>query len=660
MTELRRIARALATFDDAGLDGELVASARAALERSPERFFPLASETDAALRLEAVVSVRLSIVHAELNPREVGAERARRACVVVRALEAREHSLALDPALSDEDRLRYETLRFFHPTPRFADPSAGTSVARSTALAQLLARWEARPEAEVPLLTWFGRKARQHAMFYRFGFGIPLYAARATRMRKRLPATLATHPGIRETYRAIEQLGPVLDNFVFDRPLTAAFVDHVVVADFAFLYMQLADELVDNLARLGGERALRALLDGEDPASIALAPLEELDASRLSAAGIDPLAPIVKYGLTLLELVERLRALHGALADALRACPDVVARRAEVRAFFHHCFATFLDELELARLSGQPRLDAIPYEDVAWHFHRKNDVVMTRFMALRAHLLGLDPRSWSRPLRRFGALLASFQIFDDMKDVGVDLGHQPCYPLFLARSADDGDLGRLEGRLVGMELALDRNEVPELGVLAARTMRDCLRWARLLARYRFDWFVRYVADTRWRRNWLVRNGSFHRPAVDRSIERSALAHSRIETGVPSLDALFRALAVVGPRLANGRCDEGVVSYAIDLVGYDHGGALFLAALPDVGFAYRFVNLRMTLTEAERTRLAARLAARHPHASALGLAGLRAETSADFAAAAARLLGRPLPALGHAGSLQRSPMVGDAG
>ena len=57
--------------------------------------------------------------------------------------------------------------------------------------------------------------------------------------------------------------------------------------------------------------------------------------------------------------------------------------------------------------------------DVQWHFYRKNNLVMMRWMALRARLLGLDPAEHVAAIQRWGDVLATFQIFDDRRIILV-------------------------------------------------------------------------------------------------------------------------------------------------------------------------------------------------------------------------------------------------
>jgi len=615
----------------ATIDLRLVDDARRALLDGPHRFVRIDEQHPV---LEGVLNLRRAITHRSINPLDVGSERAHRACTAVRLLDDLERELAseLDDARA---RLAYDTARFLNPPPPFTgapidEPGEGV-------LADLVERWErerARPE---PLLPWLARKAKQHFQFYRIGFAFPLYEGRRRRIAARLPASVRSNEGMRETFEALEQLGPVLDNFVFDCGPTACFRDDVAIADLVFLLMQLADELVDNLAKLGGRGALDGLLgahfDCAARASV-FVPFEDLTAASLRSVGIDPESAIPKYELSVAALIAVIAELRSALVLSIDRVASAARIRTKVRDFFHHCFATFLDELELPRLAGTTRLDRLPRGAVAWHFHRKNDEVMARWLGLRATLLGLDETAMPDVLASWGQLLASFQIFDDLKDVAVDLGHQPNYAVAIAARHHPHELAFLEHGFGSRDLSLDRNDVMELAVRMPGTIRDCLRLGRLLALSSFDWFLDYVADYRWRRNWLVRSRSFHRAPPpnrgDRPIELGALGcyEGVIDSGVPIIDAIFRYLAATEGSIARRELDDETLGFVLDVVGYDHGGAVLAALFPRIRAMYRFLNLRMRMTSGERADVLRRVVAHHRAASERALVGLRVATGSD--------------------------------
>lgn len=647
----RRIDAALGEALAAAGEDEALASfateARAALTSGPHRYERLAPEASVAaplLRLEGVLNLRLAVMHTSLNPLEVGRLRAADARRVLVRLDALERELAIQ--ITDDDaRLRYDTLRFLHPSPPFTGVPADDPGPRT--LPALVDRWEAVRARPEPFLPWLGRKAKQHWQFWRIGLSFPLYAARMRRIRRALPKRLADNAVARDTFHALEQLGPILDNFVFDRGPSAAFVDDVAITDFAFLYMQLADELVDNLVKLGGAGALARLLDahyGQGSRGAVFVPLEDLTPGSLSKAGIDPESPIAKYGMSVAALVAALAELRGVLLARLdrRGSTEL---RAEVSAFFHHCFATFLDELELPELAGARRLDLLPYAEVAFHFHRKNHEVMTRWMVLRARVLGLSPIDLATPIARWGVLLASFQIFDDMKDVAVDLGHQPSYAIELAHRLHPRELDWLETTFGAREHSLDRNDVTHLNVAMAGTIRDCMRWSRLLALASYDWFLDYVSDYRWRRNWLVRARSFHAvPKRDIPIESGPLSpYADIDSGVPIVDALFRFAAAVFPTLDEGHITDEGLAFALDAIAYDHDGAIHRALFPDIPAMYAFANLRMRIPSAAKAQILRHVVAKHRAASIRALCALRASTgSTDQTFRLAHALHLPVP------------------
>src|SRR5690606_34948748 len=219
--------------------------------------------------------------------------------------------------------------------------------------------------------------------------------------------------------------------------------------------------------------------------------------------------PVPKYATTLGGMLEALAALRAALEDSLRVLEDGGRHRARVRTFFDHCFSTFVDELHLPTLFAPTPLDRLPLAETQWHGYRKNNLVMMRSVALRMELLGVPVDAHLSALRAWGHVLSSFQVFDDMKDLFLDLGLQPSYPLQLAATHAPEEYAAIERAAPTQRRALDQDEPPSLARLAPKTILRCLQLARLMAHAHFDWLTHYVVDYRWRRSWLVRARAFH-------------------------------------------------------------------------------------------------------------------------------------------------------
>src|SRR5690606_19465151 len=103
----------------------------------------------------------------------------------------------------------------------------------------------------------------------------------------------------------------------------------------------------------------------------------------------------------------------------------------------------------------------------------------------------------------------TFQIFDDLKDLAVDLGKQPNYALQIASSTYPHELARAEDRFKGRSEGLRVADIPWVNLKMPATTLACFRLVKLIARAHFSWFEDYVVDLRWRRNWLVRRGNFN-------------------------------------------------------------------------------------------------------------------------------------------------------
>ena len=621
-------------------------------ERSRDRRKGHAADPGDADVLRGILAIRLYVMHEELNPLVTSEESVQRARCLLGWLAG--HEAEARRAVPDASfvALRYDTLAALNPPPDLTptasqDRSLGPGPVRG-----LVSRWERARAAEPWTITW-RKKLAQQADFYRHFASMPAYALRRRRIRSALTPALRENPIVMETFSAIEQVGPIVDGFVF-RARGHKLASAAGLSDLAFLYMQMADELVDNLVHHLGTDGVRALVDDIYPRASRAAlfiPFEDLDARTLTRAGLDPETAIPKYDTDvrgMLALLAELREImlgwiHELQAAGPRRVPNVSA---EVQAFFHHCFATYLDELFLPSVAGSRTLDQLPIEDVQWHFYRKNNVVMMRFMALRARLTGLLPAREGVVLERWGYLLATFQIFDDMKDVWVDLGFQPNYALQTARQYFPAEYDFLARRAPDEARGVLRDEVRWLNTRIPRTILHCVRLSRLMALSCFDYLALYAWDHRWRRNWMGRLHSFNREgAAPHALEALRDDRALFDSGVSAIDALlaflFRAAERGMEGLADGRpqreASDEALSFALDVLAYDHPGSVYRAAMPSLRRAYRYLTLRMMLPAAEKVALLSRLLRRHRGAWERGLEQWAAHADAPRVPARLRTL-----------------------
>lgn len=666
----------------------LFAEATEALRDAPYRVYPLGERAGEAALLSGLLSLRLHVMHEALNPlvtseRAVASARRLTLFLYEREQRAREAHTAQRRESSGAQRgtkpcvrpdlvgLRYDTLAALNPPPRAlleADPSPETALAQRTdtlapaPIAELVERWEAARAAET-LGEYLRKKLAQNVDFFRHGFSLPAYWWRRRRIRRALTPALRENAVVMETFFAIEQVGPIIDGFVF-RARGSQLSRAAGVADFAFLYMQMADELVDNLVHHLGAEGVLALVAEHYPRSLRgalLIPFENLSDEALLAAGLDPATPIPKYRVSFSGMMSLLRDLHGLLlletqsAEAT-GCPRVAA---ELQDFFHHCFGTYLDELYLPSIAtGTQTLDQLPLSDVQWHFFRKNNLVMMRYMALRARLTGLDPAEHGLSLQRWGYLLATFQVFDDMKDVWVDFGFQPNYALQSAAKLFPEDYAWLGENLAlasntsGAPAGVTRDEVTWLNAHVPRTILHCFRLSRLMALFCFDYLAMYAWDHRWRKNWMGRYRAFNPEGPSESTARAWLDAGRRaaatgDTAADTFFALCQQLASASDELGG---DERL-AFLLDALAYEHASSVYRATLPSPRRFYRYATLRMMLPAREKVALLQRWLRQHAAAARVGIAALRSVEGP--AATSARALAHTLEGMLE-GSVARTP------
>jgi len=570
------------------------------LVRHPYMRAALGGSSALAADLENVMSTRLCLLHTEgVKPGKTGELERKLRCWETRLADA----VAAEPD-SGQTLLRYETALLLHPTPG-TDQSAATVSARR---ARATSMWE-QSRANRPAKTLWADKLQQNRDFFRHGAMLPFYWARRHRIRKLVPRAVLEHDALRETFFAIEQIGPLVDNFAFHGAAGLQLSTRVALADIAFLYMQLADEFLDELAAAaGGHDAAGKVVRAVYRADMSQRPLSDLTLHGLRREGIDPDAHVTKFGLSLSALFGQLDELACVIDDLLEGADGGVIHAAHL--FLHHCFQTYLDEVELCEASPGRRADRLPLRSAAWHFYRKNNMVMMLWLDLRARLLGLAPADHADVIRRWGYLLAAFQIFDDLKDIALDLGKQPSYPLQIAANDFPTEFAWLERRFGSQRAPVTRDQVLEVNLGASQTVLQCMQWSRLIALAHFDNALLYVSDQRWRKSWTRRRRSFN-----------PVGTTTARVRMHAVDRLVRVLLATRARDARGVIDDERLAFALDATAYDGSWQIYLAIFPNIRAMYRFATLRMWMTAQEKARAARRLLRRYPRARANALLDL---------------------------------------
>jgi hypothetical protein len=568
------------------------------LSRHPYMRADLGSAGPIANELEGVLSTRLALLHTE------GASEAATLLGKLRAWEAELAEAVADEEGSGEARLRYETTLLLHPEPRRRDQPEATA----TNVTRITIEWE-RVRSSRSTKQVLAEKAAQTRDFFRHGTILPVYWLRRRKVRKLLPSVVMDNPALRKTFFAVEQIGPLVDNFAFKGAAAAPVSTSVALADTAFLYMQLADEFLDELAAaVGGHDAAGRLVRSLYRDDTAERPLCDLSLAHLRQLGVWPDAHTTKFGITLSELFDTLDQIAVTI-DTLLADSDGATAHA-TNLFLHHCFQTYLDEAELCGTARGRRADQMRLEDTAWHFYRKNNMVMMLWLDLRARLLGLESAKHASVIRRWGYLLASFQIFDDLKDIALDLGKQPSYPLQIAANDFPAEFAWIEQHFGTRRLPITRDEVPEMNLCASGTVQQCMRWSRLIALAHFDNALLYAWDQRWRKSWTRRRSSFN-PRGRKTAEKRGHA----------VDRLVRALLAMRGTDATAAVDDEQLAFALDASAYEGSWQIYLALFPNIRAMYRFATLRMWMTAEEKARAARQLLRRYPRARANALVGL---------------------------------------
>ncbi|MGB5704821.1 MAG: hypothetical protein WBM48_18510, partial [Polyangiales bacterium] len=283
------------------------------LARHPYMRADLGESTAVVVELEDVVSARLALLHTEGVKRGVDGALGRK----LRAWEAQLAAAVASGPSSAQALMRYESTLLLHPEPDLGQTPAEISARRSSATAM----WENARTHRSAKVVW-AERLQQNRDFFRHGAMLPFYWVRRRRIRRLVPRSVLAHEALRATYFAIEQIGPLVDNFAFHGAAGVPRSTNVALADIAFLYMQLADEFLDGLAAAAGGHdiagdVVRAVYRDDTSHR----PLSDFSLGTLRQYGIDPSAHVTKFGLTLAGLFEQLDELAHTI-DGLLAYAD--------------------------------------------------------------------------------------------------------------------------------------------------------------------------------------------------------------------------------------------------------------------------------------------------------------------------------------------------
>ena len=559
----------------------------------------LAAILPIARELEDVLSVRLALLHSKGEPEDGGHAEA-----VLRKLAIWERELAaevIEEAQSDEVLLRYQTAVLLHPMPSMLGGEPLPQIGRLTE------GFETLRDQRSTRAVW-QEKVQQNRDFFRHGAMLPFYWARRARIRNHFPRIVFEYPALAETLFAIEQVGPLVDNFAFKGAAGVPSSSSVAIADAAFLYMQLADEFLAELAAAaGGHDTVGQVLQRVYRADTSERPLVDLSLTQLLELGIEADRHQTKFGMSLAVLFDALAEVAAAMDCLLEGADPSIVHAAHL--FLHHCFQTYLDEAALCERAPERRADRMRLRDAAWHFYRKNNTVMMLWLDLRARLLGLDPTKHIGAIRRWGYLLASFQIFDDLKDIALDLGKQPSYALQIAANDFPEEFEWIERRFGSQRRPVTSDEVPEVNRAASGTVQQCMRYSRLIALAHFDYALGYAWDQRWRKSWMARRKSFNPNGTKPTAPKHVV------------DRLVRSLLVTGRFVQGSTASEDQLAFALDTAAYEGSWQVYLALFPNVRAIYRFATLRMWMSPKEKANAARRLLRRYSRARANALLGL---------------------------------------
>jgi hypothetical protein len=590
-------------------------------------------------RLGTLLSLRLWLLHSFQNPWLVGKTSHEHSQKLILWLFKQESAIynrliSLQSTVTvqvtvQQGLLQYETLCVLHSVP----PSHKNHPTHAVPSKQeLIARWELKKT----IYSWFYEFWKRTWVLLLYLWSLPWYSVRRWRWRKHLPKQLAQHPGVQETLYAIEQVSPVLDCLVFQKASWQS--ERTILCDWSALYIQLADELLDSLVKVRGHQAMwHMITDNYLPQDRTgkLTPLDLLtlptllgtpsSAQHSQESNLDEedlgQRCVEKYSIKIGHLYESLAHLAHQMEHMVERLPtpEQQAIHRTLQSFFFHCFDTFVDELYcLVPEAGHPSENL---SHLHWHFFRKNNLVTTYWLHLRAQLLGLQLERVAPIIQRWGYVIANFQLFDDLKDIGIDFCNQPNYVVQLSEQKFPQERQWLAANYQRFGPKLTVHDVVELNLHMPQSIAECMRYGRLMALPFFDWLACYVWDYRWKKSWTSCYLSFHqRNQEHRLVEQPSLsAYNRhFHLRSPLVRTIFTCIAATAAYGRQCHVSDEYLAYIFDLCLYDSFWQLILHLWNSPSRLYRLLFLHMSMTEGEKARLLQQLLRQQPKTVLLAL------------------------------------------
>lgn len=408
----------------------------------------------------------------------------------------------------------------------------------------------------------------------------PIYRYKQTRIALMLIAKGIPRP-VRTTYSAIAQATDVFNNFLLDLPWFKQCSYDFAPTDLCALYIQLADEFIDNVKETICTESCIALLkkhwttvfgsDDELPFSRGINSLFEME-------NIDLRTIETKYGIQCDELLAIVHTLGEEIFHRVRRFDGPRKRRfiEKFRLTIEQAFSTFLEELYISRSGmSQPTVD----KDLLEHYERKTSSVLGAWLELRAINAGLTVEVKSKEIRQWSRLFFDFQIFDDLKDIRQDFGKQPNLLHAISNSYPQ-EASWLVENIASLTVDGELHGTLKINLNMPQSVAHLKLVSHVNGNAYFSPFLKATQNYRWKKSWLSSYFSFQKKSNPVRVDKVDGPSLYVTDGRPLLNAALVALVSSITLYEQSKSEDLYFAHCLDILEYD-----------DKGYIYRHCSLR---------------------------------------------------------------------
>jgi hypothetical protein len=401
----------------------------------------------------------------------------------------------------------------------------------------------------------------------------PLLLFKRWRLRKgRLLKSMLDDPVSAEMWYSIEYVSPILNRFLFRLPYFRQLRGDTDLIDLVFFAMQTGDEFLDGVIddmRKAGR--LDELLDDLRTDTGRWEFYEKNGRICVSGQLADLAGDIMTYGYSSKYdcsysfLYERLVRTVDELNTRLENLAENASLRLAIIDFFNFCLSTAKDDIYfVARYGDTP----VPLPFIRWHFRKKNDMVMMKWILLRSQALML-PLIGESKLREWGAFLHNAQLFDDLRDVKIDMGLQPNVLHSLSFYTYKEEWNWLLENAERLPAHLVLKDILDVNFNMPRSVLHCMTFARVDGLKNFDWLTIKGAHLHWHWHWMSSSSKYKEGSSKKFLLKEYFNGSRHSTGSYLMDMALESIHRLQSLMADEKLSISLRSgYLFDMLMYD--------------------------------------------------------------------------------------------